>query len=155
MAVMGLILSVVSIFVILEEFHCFLYVHDDFPALLHDGGLEDAVFVALCGKVGNLEKGLDAFEAVNVAFSGVLVFLGDLAGVGYAQFCQEFFDVAHGESGEGCCVFDNHVADGYKWTKTQPVVQGFLLALEQRYIKFYDSAICWYSVVYTFRSKVG
>lgn len=155
MAVMGLRLFVVSILVVLEEFHCFLYVHDDFPALLHDGGLQEAVFVVLGCEVGNAEKCLDSFEPVNVAFAGVLGFLGCLAGVAYAQFCQEFFDVAHGEGGEGCCVFDDHAVDGYKWTKTQPVVQGFLLALEQRYIKFYDSAIRLYSAVYTFRFVVN
>ena len=111
MASMGLRESVVSILVGLEEFNCLLYVDDDLAALLHDCRGEEGVLVALRGEVGAVEQGLDALEAVDVAFavSGGLLYGGG-AGVD-VELPEEFFEVADGEGGDGCCVFNNHFFD--------------------------------------------
>ena len=108
---MGLRESVVSILVGLEEFNCLFYVDDDLAALLHDGRGEEGVLVALRGEVGAVEQGLDALESVDVAFavSGGLLYGGG-AGVD-VELPEEFFEVADGEGGDGCCVFDNHFCD--------------------------------------------
>lgn len=113
MACTGLRLSVVCIFVGLEEVHCFFCVYDDFAALLHAGGGEEGVFVALGCEVGAAEEGLDAFEAVDVASAGVLGRFG-CGGAGVdAEFPKEFFEITNSEGGDGCCVFDNHGFDDW------------------------------------------
>ena len=108
---MGLRESVVSILVGLEEFNCLLYVDDDLSALLHNCRGEEGVLVTLRGEVGAVEQGLDAFEAIDVA----LVCAGGgpwgRAVVVDAELPEEFFEVADGEGGDGCCVFDNHCCD--------------------------------------------
>ena len=111
MASMGLRESVVSILVGLEEFNCLLYVDDDLAALLHDCRGEEGVLVTLRGKVGAVEQGLDALESVDVplAVSGVLP-RGGCVGVD-VELPEEFFEVADGEGGDGCCVFNNHCCD--------------------------------------------
>ena len=111
MASTGLMLSVVSILVGLEEFDSHLDVYDDLAALLHDGGGEEAVLVALRGEVGAVEQGLDALEAVDVAFACAGGGPGGRAVVVDAELPEEFFEVADGEGGDGCCVFDNHFCD--------------------------------------------
>ena len=139
---MGFRLSVVSIFVGLEEFNGLFYVDDDLAALLHDGGGQEGVLVALRREVGAVEKGLDAFEAIDVTFSVALVGLDGCAGAVQLELAEEFFEVADCEGGDGGGFIKDHNRLDLKFNKTQPVVQVFLLALEQRYIKFYDSAIC-------------
>ena len=111
MASMGLRESVVSILVGLEEFNCLLYVNDDLAALLHDSGLEEGVLVALRGEVGAVEQGLDALESVDVPLAVSLRGSGGgCVGVD-VELPEEFFEVADGEGGDGCCVFDNHFCD--------------------------------------------
>ena len=108
---MGFRLSVVCIFVGLEEFYCLLGVDDDLAALLHAGGLQEGVLVALGGEVGAAEEGLDAFEAVDVTAGAPGCGLGRFGFGCDAELPEEFFDVADGEGGKGCCVFDNHFLD--------------------------------------------
>ena len=142
MASMGFRLSVVSIFVGLEEFNGLFYVDDDLAALLHDGGGKEGVLVALRSEVGAVEQGLDAFEAIDVTFSVALVGLDGCAGAVQLELAEEFFEVADGEGGDGGGFIKDHNRLDLKFNKTQPVVQVFLLALEQRYIAFSLCAIC-------------
>lgn len=108
---MGFRLCVVSIFVGLEEFNGCFDVDDDLAAMLHDGGGEEGVLVALCGEVGAAKEGLDAFEAIGItAVASGSGFLRSGFGL-HSELHQEFFEVADGEGGDGCCVFDNHFSD--------------------------------------------
>lgn len=139
---MGFRLSVVSIFVGLEEFNGCFYVDDDLAALLHAGGPEEGVLVALRGEVGAAEEGLDAFEAVDVTFSVALAGLDGGAGAVQLELAEELHEVADGEGGNGGGFIKDHNRLDLKFNKTQPVVQVFLLALGQRYIGFSLLAIC-------------
>ena len=108
---MGLRESVVSILVGLEEFDCLLYVDDDLAALLHNGRGEEGVLVTLRGEVGAVEQGLDALEAIDVPLAVSLRGPGGgCIGVD-VELPEEFFEVADGEGGDGCCVFNNHFFD--------------------------------------------
>ena len=110
-ASMGLMLSVVSILMGLEEFHSHLYVDDDLATLLHTGGCQERILVTLRSEVGAAEQGLDSLEAIDVTavVSGCGFFR---TGFGlHSELHQEFFEVADGEGGDGCCVFDNHFSD--------------------------------------------
>ena len=139
---MGFRLSVVSILVVLEEFNGLLYVDDNLAALLHDGGLEEGVLVALGSEVRTVEQGLDSLEAIDVTFSVALVGLDGGAGAVQLEFPEELHEVADCECGDGGGFIKDHNRLDLKFNKTQPVVQVFLLALEQRYIAFSLCAIC-------------
>ena len=111
MASTGLMLSVVSILVRLEEFDGLVGVNDNLAALLHDGWLEEAVLVALCRQVGAVEERLDALQAIHVT-AGASGYGLDRFGFGLdSELPEEFSEVADREGGNGCCVFDNHFSD--------------------------------------------
>ena len=132
MASMGLRESVVSILVGLEEFNCLLYVDDDLAALLHDGGGQEGVLVALRREVGAVEQGLDSLEAIDVTFSVALVGLDGGAGAVQLELAEEFFEVADGECSDGGGFIKDHNRLDLKFNKTQPVVSELSVALEQR-----------------------
>ena len=88
------------------------------------------------------EQGLDSLEAIDVTFSVALVGLDGGAGAVQLELAEEFFEVADGEGGDGGGFIKDHNRLDLKFNKTQPVVQVFLLALEQRYIAFSLCAIC-------------
>ena len=108
---MGLMLSVVSILMALEEFYSHLYINDYFAALLHTSRCQECVLVPLSCEVGAVEQGLDAFEAIGI--TAVVSGSGFLrSGFGlHSELHQEFFEVADGEGGNGRCVFNNHFSD--------------------------------------------
>lgn len=142
MASMGFRLSVVSIFVGLEEFNGCFYVDDDLAALLHDGGGQEGILVTLRGEVGAVEQGLDSFKAIDVTFSVALVGLDGGAGAVQLELAEEFFEVADGEGGDGGGFIKDHNRLDLKFNKTQPVVSELSVALEQRYIGFSLITIC-------------
>lgn len=132
MASMGFRLSVVSILVVLEEFNGLLYVDDNLAALLHDGGLEEGVLVALGSEVRTVEQGLDSLEAIDVTFSVALVGLDGGAGAVQLEFPEELHEVADCECGDGGGFIKDHNRLDLKFNKTQPVVSELSVALEQR-----------------------
>ena len=131
-ASMGLMLSVVSILMGLEEFHSHLYVDDDLATLLHTGGCQERILVTLRCEVGAVEQGLDSLEAIDVTFPVALVGLDGGAGAVQLEFPEELHEVADCECGDGGGFIKDHNRLDLKFNKTQPVVSELSVALEQR-----------------------
>lgn len=68
-ASMGLMVSVVSILVGVKQFHGVVYIDHNFSSVLHAGGCEEAILVALGGQVADAEEVLDSFESIDIALA--------------------------------------------------------------------------------------
>ena len=100
--------SVVSILVGVKQFNSEVNIDHYLSSVLHTGGSQEAVLIALSSEVADAKEDLDSFESIYEALSGLRNRRNGIGLLFADKVRDKLFEVADGEGGDGCCVINEH-----------------------------------------------